>query len=84
MKCSMLLCDRAVGQVPRQGAVVGQWVATGVKTRGCHKTPEPRQGGCREDKGCLGAVVGFYKCAQRMHTWRHRCSWGPIGIGNMF
>ena len=24
-------------------------------------TAEPRQGGCREDKGCLGAVVGFYE-----------------------
>ena len=61
MKCNMLLCDRAVGQVPRQGAVVGQWVATGVKTRGCRKTAKPRQGGCCEDKGSLGAVVGFYE-----------------------
>ena len=56
MKSKMLLCDRAVGQVPRQGAVLGQGVATGVKTRACHKTAEPRQGRCREDKGYLGAV----------------------------
>ena len=48
-------------QVPRQGAVLGEGVATGVKTRGCRKTAEPRQGCCREDKGYLGAVVGFYE-----------------------
>ena len=40
--------------------------ATGVKKRGCRKTAEPRQGGCREDKGCLGAVVEFYeRCTAR-------------------
>ena len=32
MKSQMLLCDRDVGQVSRQGAVLGQGVATGVKT----------------------------------------------------
>ena len=34
MKSKMLLCDRAVGQVPRQGAVLRQGVAAGVKTGG--------------------------------------------------
>ena len=68
MKSKMLLCDSAVGQVPRQGAVLGQGVVTGVKTAGCRKTAEPRQGGCREDKGCLGAIVGFYEMrAARVH-----------------
>ena len=32
-----------------------------VVSEGCRKTAEPRQGGCREDKGCFGAVVGFYE-----------------------
>ena len=61
MTSKMQLCDRAVGQVPRQGVVLGQGVATSVKTGGCRKTARPRQGGCREDKGCLGSVVGFYE-----------------------
>ena len=61
MKLKMVLWDRAVGQVPRQGAVLGQGFATGVKTGGCPNTAEPRQGGSREDKGCLGAVVRFYE-----------------------
>ena len=61
MKSKMVLCDRAVGQVLREGAVLGQRFTTGVKTEGCRKTAEPRQGGCREDKGCDGAVVRFYE-----------------------
>ena len=32
MKYKMVLCDRVVGQVPRQGAVLGQGFTTGVKT----------------------------------------------------
>ena len=77
MKSKMVLCDRAVGQVPRQGAVSGQGFATGVKTGGCRKTAEPRQGGCREDKGCLGAVVGFYE----MRTARAHMA-APVSTGS--
>ena len=51
MKFKMVLCNRVVGQVPRQGAILGQGFATGVKTGGCRKTAKPRQGCCREDKG---------------------------------
>ena len=42
MKSKMVLSDRVVGQVPRQGAVLGQGFATSVKTRRCRKTAEPR------------------------------------------
>ena len=84
MKSKMLLCDWALGQVPRQGAVLGQWVATGVKIGGCRKTAEPRQGGCREDKGCLGAVVGFYEMGTARAHMAAPVSTGPLGIGNMF
>ena len=38
---------------------------------------EPRQGGCREDKGCLGAVVGFYElCMARAHMA------APVSMGS--
>ena len=73
----MVLCDRAVGQVPRQGAVEVQGFATGVKTGGCRKTTEPRQGGCREDNGCFGAVVGFYE----MRTARAHMA-APVSTGS--
>ena len=59
MKSKMVLCDGVVGQVPRQGAGLGQGLATRAETGGCRKTGELRQGGRREDKGCLGAIVGF-------------------------
>ena len=75
MKCNMLLCDKAVGQVPRQGAVVGQWVAIGVKTRGCRKIAEPRQGGCHEDKGWLRAVMRSYEmCTAHAHMAAPVCT----------
>ena len=61
MKSKMVLCDRPLGQVPGQGAVLGQAFATGVKTGGCRKTAEPRRGGCREEKARLLAVVRFYE-----------------------
>ena len=77
MKCKMVLCDRAVGRVPRQGAVLGQGFTTGGKTGGCHKTAEPREWGCREDKGCLGAVVGFYE----MRT-AHAHMAAPVSTGS--
>ena len=84
MKFKMVLCDRAVGQVPRQGAVLGQGFATGVKIGGCRKTAEPRQGGVVKTRAVLGLSWDFTKCAQRVRTWRHRCPRGPLGIGNMF
>ena len=84
MKSKMLCCDRAVGQVPRQGAVLGQGVATGVKIGGCRKTAKPRPGGCREDKGCVGAVVGFYEMDTARAHMAAPPSTGPLGIGNMF
>ena len=59
MTCNMLPCDRAMGEVPRQGAIVGHQFLTEVKLRACRQTAKLRQGGCHEDKGCLGAVVGF-------------------------
>ena len=77
MKSIMLLCDRAVGQVPRQGAVLGHGVATRVTTGGCRKAAEPRQGGCREDKGRLVAVVGFYE----MRTARAHMA-APVSTGS--
>ena len=77
MKSEMVLCDKAMGQVPRQGAILGHGVATGVKTGGCHKTAEPRQGGCCEDKGCLGAAVGFYE----MRTARAHMA-APVSTGS--
>ena len=61
MTCDMWPCDRAMGEVPRQGAAVGQWCLTEVKLRVCRKTAKLRQGSCHEDNGCLGAVVGFYE-----------------------
>ena len=75
MKSKMLRCDGAMGQVPRHGVVLGHGVAIGVKTGGCRKTAEPRQGGCREDKGCLGAVVGFYE----LGTTRAHVATGSTG-----
>ena len=83
MKCNMLLCDRAVGQVPRQGSVVGQWVETGVKTGECRKIAEDK-GVVVKTRAVLGLWLDFMKCARRMHAWWHRFPWGPIGIGNMF
>ena len=36
MKSKMVLCDSAVGQMPKQGAILGQGFATGVKS-GCRR-----------------------------------------------
>ena len=75
MKSKMVLCDRAVGQVPRQGVVLGEGFAIGVKTGGGRKIDEPEQGGCRED--CLRGVVGFYE----MRT-THAHMAAPVSTGS--
>ena len=84
MKSKMVLCDRAVRHLPTQGAVLGQGFATRVKKGGCRKTPEPKQGGCREHKGCLQDVVGFYEMRTARAHMAAPVSTGPFGIGNMF
>ena len=85
MKSKMLLDDRAVGKVPRQGAVLGQGIATGVKTGGCRRTARPRQRGfVVKTRAILGLSCDFTKWTRRVCTWRHRCPQGPLGIGNMF
>ena len=84
MKSKMVLCDMALGQVPRQGAVLGQGFATSVKTRGCRKTAQPRQGVVVKTRAVFGLSWDFTKCTRRVRTWRHRCPRGLLGIGNMF
>ena len=81
MKSKMLLCDRAVGQVLRQGAVLGQGVATGVEIGGC---PDQDTGVVLKTRAVLGLSCDFMTWAWRVRTWRHRCPRGPLGIGNMF
>ena len=72
MKSKMVLCDRAVGQVPGQGAVFGQGFATRVKIGGGGKTAEPRQGVVMKTRAVVGLLRVFAKCAQRVRIWRHR------------
>ena len=60
--CHALLCDRGARQVLTQGTVLRQV---------CRRTHIPRQGGCLEDKGGLGAVEVFYQTrTARAHMMR--------------
>ena len=77
MKSKMLLCDRAVGQVPRQGAVLGQGLRQVSRQGGVVRQLNQDRVGCREDKGCLWAVVGFYK----MRTARAHMA-APVSTGS--
>ena len=59
-------------------------IVTPVKTRGCLNTAEPTQRGYCEDKGCLGAVRGFYQMRTARAQTQHRYLWGSMCIGNVF
>ena len=78
MKSKMVLCDRAVARVPRQGAVLGQGSATRVKTAGCRKTSEPRHGGRHDTRAVLGLSWDSPKCARHVRTWQYRCPPVPL------